>query len=79
MKVPKIPEEKLRLLVPVITEAVVWMAVLGNLQLALRHPENNGPSSSYAKQFGKQILEKLVSEQVLTLEEGKLAFKDFMA
>jgi hypothetical protein len=58
--------------ITVIAPAYVWMTVLGNMQLALRHPENTGESAEIARQFGDALLEKLIAEGVFTVEEGLL-------
>ena len=34
---PEVPEEMLRTSIPVIAPALVWIGVIGNLQVALRH------------------------------------------
>ena len=49
----------------VVAPAFVWMTVLGNMQLALRHPSNTGESADIARQFGDLRLEKLIAEGVL--------------
>jgi len=36
--------------------------VLGNIELALRHPDNNGPSSARVREIGRQIAERLVED-----------------
>jgi hypothetical protein len=64
--------ENLDLKITVEAEAYVWMTLLGNMQLALRHPENQGESANIARQFGDALLEKLIAERVFTVEEGLL-------
>jgi hypothetical protein len=64
--------ENLDLKITVEAEAYVWMTLLGNMQLALRHPENQGESANIARQFGDALLEKLIAESVFTVEEGLL-------
>jgi hypothetical protein len=64
--------ENLDLKITVEAEAYVWMTLLGNVQLALRHPENQGESANIARQFGDALLEKLIAEGVFTVEEGLL-------
>jgi hypothetical protein len=41
--------ENHRLEIPVVAPAYLWMAVLGNMQLALRHPSNTGESAAIAR------------------------------
>ena len=74
--------ENLQLEITVVAPAFAWMMVLGNMQLALRHPENTGPSAEMARQFGDQLLEKLIAEGVFTADEaitarsGALVWRD---
>jgi hypothetical protein len=70
--------EKLDLRISVIGEAIVWMTVLGCVQLALRHPEYNGPSSVIARKFSTQLADKLLEEGVLSSEEMALMLRDEM-
>jgi hypothetical protein len=49
-------------------QLIVWCAVHGNLQLALRHSENQGPSRSLAEAFLRDLGEWLVREGMLTPE-----------
>lgn len=37
-----------------------WFVIVGQLQLALRHPENIGPAANLARVFAKQIAERIV-------------------
>jgi hypothetical protein len=70
--------EKLLLKIPVIAEALTWMTVLGSIQLALRHPENQGPSAKIARQFARQLADKLLEEGILSTEEIALMLRDEM-
>jgi len=47
----------------------VWMTIHGNLCLALRHPENQGPSRAYAVAFVEKIGRLLVDRGLLTQEQ----------
>jgi len=58
------------------TELMVWMAVHGHLQLALRHPENEGPSAEWIRQFVKEIGEMLVREGILS--QAELDFANYV-
>jgi hypothetical protein len=40
-----VPEEMLRMSIPVIAPALVWIGVIGNLQVALRHHIGVGDKS----------------------------------
>lgn len=73
-----IPNEKLRLEIPVHAEALVWLTVLGCTQLALRHPEYHGPSRLIAQDFARALREKLQAEGVLSAEDVALMFRDEM-
>lgn len=55
--------------IPVVAEGLVWMVVVGHVQLALRHPENRGPSAMIARRFVDILLRKLHKEGVLSGEE----------
>jgi hypothetical protein len=63
-----IPKEKLNLQLPVITTPLVWLAIVGNLQLALRHPNNTGASSSHVKQFAAQVLRQFAAQVLRHLQ-----------
>lgn len=52
----------------VMAELIVWTAVHGSLQLALRHPLFVGASRPMVEQFVKQLGEWLVQEGMLTPE-----------
>jgi hypothetical protein len=67
-------------------DLLTWMIVHGNLCLALRHPQNRGPSRNVAvmltKALGKALVEwgALTSEQLeeaekLEAEEGSREFR----
>jgi hypothetical protein len=77
IKLPTIPVEKLTQPITVIADSIVWLGVVGNLQLALRHPANVGSSVPLMRDFAKQLLLKLVVEGVLTQDEAEHAFRDF--
>ena len=49
-------------------ELIVWVAVHGNLQLALRHPMNFGASRPMVQQFIQQLGIWLVEKGMLTPE-----------
>lgn len=59
----------LRAQVPVTAAGIVWMAVHGNLCLALRHPSNTGPSRLLVQDFVGQLGQHLVAVGILTPSE----------
>jgi hypothetical protein len=59
----------LRMEIPAIATGLTWMAVHGNLCLALRHPANSGPSRKLIENFVRQLGENLVENGVLTAAE----------
>jgi hypothetical protein len=59
-----------RLSIEIETELLVWLAVHGNLVLALRHPDNRGPSRALVKRFAAHLLEILVAHELLSQEEA---------
>lgn len=44
----------------------VWMAIHGNLSLALRHPQNTGASREYVEQFVDKLGQILVDRGLLS-------------
>lgn len=64
--------------IAVFADGVVWMAVAGNVQLALRHPENNGPSSRLARQFVDHLLGRLRDMGVISGDEFAAIMRDEM-
>jgi hypothetical protein len=67
-----------RKMITITAEGIVWMAILGNVQLALWHPQNKGASAKVAKQFCDQVLGKLRFENVLTADEVAQIYRDEM-
>lgn len=47
----------------------VWMTIHGNLCLALRHPENDGPSRAYMEAFINKLSMMLVQRGMLTQQD----------
>lgn len=66
---PDLSPEKLLELVTVEESVFVWMAVHGNLSLALRHPDNRGASRGYVQDFARKLGRLLVEKGVLTAAE----------
>lgn len=54
---------------------LTWITVHGNLCLALRHPQNRGPSRKLAVEFTKALGKALVEWGALTPEQLKEAEK----
>ena len=52
---PEVPGTMLRVPIPVIAPSLVWIGVIGNLQVALRHPQNVGPSRGMVQDFARQL------------------------
>lgn len=52
----------------VTAELIQWVAVHGNLQLALRHPMNVGPSRAIVESFIEDLGAWLVEQGMLTPE-----------
>jgi len=52
---------------------LMWIAIHGNLQLALRHPHNTGPSRTLVLAFVLELGDRLVEWGVLTAEELQLS------
>lgn len=50
-------------------ELFVWMAIHGNVLLALRHPHNTGPSSAVLRDFCDNLGNMLVETGLLTQAE----------
>jgi len=71
-------EERFKLPVSFMAEGIVWMAIPGNVQLGLRHPQNIGPSADMARRAAKQILKELRDKGVLTEEEAAQIYRDEM-
>jgi hypothetical protein len=69
---------KLLLRIGVDADALTWMTVLGCVQLALRHPEYNGPSTKIAREFSDALGHKLLDEGVFTIEEFATVMRDQM-
>lgn len=57
------------------TNQLTWLAIHGNLCLALRHPQNKGASRQLVINFVNHLGSKLVEWQVITIEELEAAHK----
>jgi hypothetical protein len=67
--VPALSPDKLLELVLVEESLFVWMAIHGNLCLALRHPANRGASRHYIESFVHKLGQLLIEKGVFTAEE----------
>lgn len=66
---PDLSPDKLLELVLVEESLFVWMAIHGNLCLALRHPANRGASRHYIESFCTKLGQLLIEKGVFTAEE----------
>jgi hypothetical protein len=73
----KMPEN-LTIKIPVIVEGIVWLGILGEIKLALRHPHNLGPSAELSRKFADQLRNKLHEEGVLSDDEFARSLRDDM-
>jgi len=53
----------------IMTNQLTWLAVHGNICLALRHPQNKGASRRLVEKFVKELGNKLVEWKVITQQE----------
>lgn len=74
-----IPVDKLTTHVVIDCEAIGWLAVVANVQLALKHPENGGEGANYAGKIAGRILTGLEEKGIITRKMRELAFKDLAA
>jgi len=68
-------EELARTTMTVTAPQLTWLAVHGNLCLALRHPDNRGASRPWVLAFVKALGQHLVDAGVLTDAELRVAEK----
>jgi hypothetical protein len=68
--------ENLELRIPVVAEAITWLAIVANVKLALRHPRNTGPSAQFAAEFAERMMTKLQQEGVLSEDEVAASLRD---
>lgn len=64
--VPHLDVNKAMELATVEESLFVWMTIHGNLCLALRHPDNTGPSGVYVQKFVDKLGKLLVERRLLT-------------
>jgi hypothetical protein len=66
-------QEQLQQIIFIEMDVLTAICVLGNIQLATRHPANTGPSVGYAVRWGRELQEKIVEkipEQSAIMEMG---------
>jgi hypothetical protein len=61
--------DKGELEITIIAEAKIWMVVLANIRLSLRHPGNSGVLAEIGRDFADQLEDKLVEEGVYSAED----------
>lgn len=66
----------IRKIIPIHAEAAVWLAVLSQIDLALRHPQNNGPTARVAERFSDQLRDKLLEEEMLSKDEYAASLRE---
>jgi hypothetical protein len=57
-------------------EPAVWLAVLGQIDLALRHPKNDGAAARVAERFGDALRDKLLVENVISKEVYAMSLRE---
>lgn len=70
--------EKGHIRITVVTQGIVWLAVIGNIQLALSHPKNKGVTADLVREFAEQVLNKLEQEGVISHEVSEKCFGGFI-
>jgi len=68
-------ERLVRTKTSVTADLLTWLTIHGNLCLALRHPQNRGPSRQFVVNFVKRLGQMLVTSGAITEEELKAAEK----
>jgi hypothetical protein len=61
---------------PIEADCMVWLSVLSQIDLAVRHPENNGAAARVAEQFSDQLRDRLYLEGVLSQEEYTTSLRE---
>ena len=57
-----------REMVAVLLTKVEIMSLVGHIQLALRHPENNGPTKEVARRAARKLASLIVNDDVFVPE-----------
>jgi len=57
-------------------DCMVWLAILGQVDLALRHPKNEGPMARVAERFSDDLRDRLKVEGVLSNEEYAASLRE---
>lgn len=61
-KIPNIDNPKWKENVPIYIDYLGILIIVANIQLALRHPKNKGPSAKIARNLGWQLAIRLLAE-----------------
>jgi hypothetical protein len=62
--------KKAQMRIEIELDVITWFAVQANVSLALRHPQNIGPSASYASFARNCILEALLESGFISADEA---------
>jgi hypothetical protein len=62
-------QEQLQQIIFIEMDVLTAICVLGNIQLATRHPANTGPSVGYAVRWGRELQEKIVEKIPETIRD----------
>jgi len=63
--------EKLRQAVQIEAAGIEWMAIVADIFLALRHPDNTGPAAELSYTAARRILDTLQAEGIITQDEAR--------
>jgi len=61
---------------PIEADCMVWLAILGQVDLALRHPKNDGPMALIAERFSDELRDRLKIEGALSNEEYAASLRE---
>ena len=68
--------EKMKERITITLDAITALGLLGNIDLARRHPLNTGPSVVLVRAFREQLLSKIAETGLLSSEELRQAFNE---
>lgn len=66
---PKELQRRMAIEITVVADGITWLTVLGNMDLAMRHPGNSGVSAKIAKAFAEALRGKLIETGVVTPDQ----------
>lgn len=61
--------------IPVIMTRNDMLCIIGNIILALRHPENKGPSVVYTRNIARRMAERLIEDGIILPPDVKREWK----